>query len=254
MPTRSTVILGTGSYAPERVLTNDDLAKMVDTSDEWIRTRTGIRERRIARPDETTSDMAVHAAQRALDDAGLTPADIDLLIVATITPDMPMPACACVLQHKLGRAHDRCVFRSQCGLFGVRLRSRYRLRHARLGPLPEGAGHRRGEDFPPSSTGRIARRACCSAMAPGRLSSARRIRKERGLIGTRLGTLGDGADLLYISHGGSRVAVNAESIADRDHCIRMKGKEVFKLAVRAMDEAARDILEQHQLRAIRFPS
>src|SRR5215218_8421035 len=98
----STVILGTGSYAPERVLTNDDLAHMVETSDEWIRTRSGIRERRIAAPDETASDMAVPAARRALEDANLTAADIDLLIVATVTPDMPMPACACFLQHKLG--------------------------------------------------------------------------------------------------------------------------------------------------------
>src|SRR5687768_15728945 len=81
VPTRSTVILGTGSYAPERILTNDDLSKMVDTSDEWIRTRTGIRERRVATVEETTSDMAVPAAKRALENAGLTPADIDLLVV-----------------------------------------------------------------------------------------------------------------------------------------------------------------------------
>src|SRR5438067_12659107 len=98
----STVILGTGSYAPERVLSNDELARMVDTSDEWIRTRTGIRERRIAGPEEHASDMAVASAQRALDDAKLKPAEIDLLVVATMTPDLPMPAVACVIQHKLG--------------------------------------------------------------------------------------------------------------------------------------------------------
>ncbi|HEY1849216.1 MAG TPA: beta-ketoacyl-ACP synthase 3, partial [Opitutaceae bacterium] len=97
-----TAILGTGSYAPERILTNQDLAKMVDTSDEWIRARSGIRERRIAAEGESTSDMAVAAARRALDDAGLKPADIDLLIVATITPDLPMPSTACFVQHKLG--------------------------------------------------------------------------------------------------------------------------------------------------------
>ncbi len=102
MASKSTVILGTGHYAPARILTNDELAKTVETSDEWIRTRSGIRERRIAAPDESTSDMAVAAAKAALADAGLTAADIDLLIVATVTPDLPLPAAACIIQHKLG--------------------------------------------------------------------------------------------------------------------------------------------------------
>src|SRR5436309_2535080 len=102
MPASPTDILGTGSYAPERVLTNADLAQMVDTSDEWIRTRSGIRERRIAAENEHASDMAVQSARRALEDAKLSPADIDLLVVATVTPDLPMPAVACIIQHKLG--------------------------------------------------------------------------------------------------------------------------------------------------------
>src|SRR5580692_625268 len=88
MPTRSTVILGTGSYAPDRILTNEDLAKMVDTSDEWIVARSGIRERRIAAADQATSDLAVLAAQRALEDAGVAASEIDLLVVATVTPDL----------------------------------------------------------------------------------------------------------------------------------------------------------------------
>ena len=95
---RSTVILGTGSYAPKRIMTNHELAKMVDTSDEWIRTRSGIRERRIAAADEFTSDMGCEAAKRALKNAGLHAKDIDLLVVATMTPDMPMPAAACLMQ------------------------------------------------------------------------------------------------------------------------------------------------------------
>src|ERR1035438_7996732 len=94
MPARSTVILGTGAYAPERVLTNHDLSRLVDTSDEWIRARSGIRERRIAAADEATSDMAVHAGRRALADAGAVASEIDLLLVATVTPDPPMPATA----------------------------------------------------------------------------------------------------------------------------------------------------------------
>src|SRR5436305_12034320 len=98
----TTAILGTGSYAPAKILTNDDLAQIVDTSEEWIFSRTGIRERRIAAPAETNSDMAARAATMALADAGLLPAAIDVVIVATLTPDMPMPSTACFVQHKLG--------------------------------------------------------------------------------------------------------------------------------------------------------
>src|SRR3954471_7091764 len=102
MSIRSPVILGTGSYAPDRVLTNAELAKTVDTSDEWIVTRSGIRERRIAATGEAASDLGVKASQRALADAGIAPSAIDLVIVATLTPDMPMPATACFVQQKLG--------------------------------------------------------------------------------------------------------------------------------------------------------
>ena len=98
----SIAILGTGSYTPARIMTNDDLSKIVETSDEWIFTRTGIRERRIAAADEATSDLAAAAARKALADAGLEASQIDLLIVATVTPDLPMPATACIVQKKLG--------------------------------------------------------------------------------------------------------------------------------------------------------
>src|SRR5271157_5639596 len=110
MPNRSTVILGTGAYAPDRILTNGDLSRMVDTSDEWIRARSGIRERRIAAADEATSDIAVRAARLALEDAGIAAAEIDLLIVATVTPDYPMPATACIVQHKLGVPSEAACF------------------------------------------------------------------------------------------------------------------------------------------------
>ncbi|HNW42791.1 MAG TPA: 3-oxoacyl-ACP synthase, partial [Opitutaceae bacterium] len=104
MVSPSTVILGTGAYVPTRVLTNDELSTRLDTTDEWIRTRTGIVERHIASPEEATSDLALNAARVALADAKLSPADIDLLIVATITPDQQIPATACIVQHKLGLA------------------------------------------------------------------------------------------------------------------------------------------------------
>ena len=248
MSTRSTVILGTGSYAPERVLTNDDLAHMVDTSDEWIRTRTGIRERRIAAPKESASDMAVHAAQRALADAGLTAAEIDLVVVATMTPDTPMPGCACLLQPKLGLPITAACFdlNAACSGFVYALDTvcamvgSGRYQKALVIGVEKLSAVLDWQD-----------RTTCVLFGDGAGAAVIGSSDEpgQGLLGTRLGTFGDGADLLYISHGGSSSPCTPTSIANRDHCIRMKGKEIFKLAVRAMDEVARDILEQHQIRA-----
>src|SRR5687768_294671 len=221
---------------------------MVDTSDEWIRTRSGIRERRIAAPNEATSDMAVHAARRALEDAGLTPAEIDLVVVATVTPDMPMPACACFVQHKLGVPANSACFdlNAACSGFVYALDTvcamvgSGRYKKALIIGVEKLSAVIDWQD-----------RTTCVLFGDGAGAAVIGSSDEPGcgLIGTRLGTLGSGADLLYISHGGSGAPSTAESIANRDHCIRMKGKEVFKLAVRAMDEAARDILEQHDIRA-----
>jgi 3-oxoacyl-[acyl-carrier-protein] synthase-3 len=243
----STVILGTGSYAPERILTNDDLAHTVDTSDEWIRTRTGIRERRIAAPGEQASDMAVHAAKRALADAGLTPADIDLLVVATITPDLPMPACACLVQAKLGVPATAACFdlNAACSgfVFGLdtvcAMIASGRYKKALLIGVEKLSAIVDWQD-----------RTTCVLFGDGAGAAVIGLSPEagRGFVGARLGTLGESWDLLCIPRGGSAAPSTAESIAAREHCIRMKGKEVFKLAVRGMDDAARDILEQHHVR------
>jgi 3-oxoacyl-[acyl-carrier-protein] synthase-3 len=248
MSTRSTVILGTGSYAPERILTNDDLAHMVETSDEWIRSRSGIRERRIAAPNEASSDMGLRAAQRALEDAGLKPADIDLLIVATVTPDTVMPACACFIQHKLGVPTTAACFDLNAACSGYvyaldtacAMLTSGRYRKALIIGVEKLSSVIDWQD-----------RTTCVLFGDGAGATVIGLSDEpdRGLLGTRLGAFGEGTDLLYISHGGSRSPTTPESIAARDHCIRMKGKEVFKLAVRGMDEAARDILEQHKIRA-----
>ena len=248
MASASTVILGTGAYAPSRVLTNDELSKTVDTSDEWIRTRTGIRERRIAGPDEATSDMAVQAALAALADAGLTKADIDLLIVATITPDYPMPAAACVVQHKLGlRTNVACFdLNAACSGFvyaldtGCAMLSSGRYRHALIIGVEKLSAVVDWQD-----------RTTCVLFGDGAGAAVIGVSNQPdvGLLGTKLGAYGESVDLLWITHGGSSNPTTAESIAARDHCIKMKGKEVFKLAVRAMDEAARDILEQHKVTA-----
>ncbi len=244
----STVILGTGSYAPERVLSNAELSKMVNTSDEWIRTRSGIRERRIAAPGEATSDMAVQAANRALHDAGLKADEIDLVVVATVTPDMLMPSCACLVQHKLGVPTSAACFdlNAACSGFVYALDTvcamvaSGRYKKALLIGVEKLSAVVDWQD-----------RTTCVLFGDGAGAAVVGLSPEegKGLIGTRLGSFGEGAELLYIPRGGTSAPSTPESIAARDHCIRMKGKEVFKLAVRAMDEAARDILEQYHFRA-----
>jgi 3-oxoacyl-[acyl-carrier-protein] synthase-3 len=248
MPTRSPVILGTGSYAPERVMTNEDLAKMVDTSDEWIRARSGIRERRIAAPDQATSDLAVVAAQRALDDAGIPASAIDLVIVATITPDSPMPATACIIQHKLGVPTNAACFDLNAACSGFI----YALDTA-CAMLASGRYQKAlvigAEKL--SSVVNWQDRGTCLLFGDGAGAVIIGVSEtpDIGLIGTKLGALGEDTDLLCIPAGGSRMPITPEAIARGDHFIKMKGKEVFKLAVRVMEEAARDILEQHGLAA-----
>ncbi len=248
MASASTVILGTGAYAPSHVLTNEELSKTVDTSDEWIRTRTGIRERRIAADDEHASDMGVKAAQAALVDANLTAQDIDLLIVATITPDYPMPAVACVMQQKLGLRKDVACFdlNAACSGFvyaldtGCAMLASGRYRRALIVGVEKLSAIVDWQD-----------RTTCVLFGDGAGAAVVGVSDQPGvgLLGTKLGAYGESVELLWITHGGSSNPTTAESIAARHHCIKMKGKEVFKLAVRAMDEAARDILEQHEVSA-----
>jgi 3-oxoacyl-[acyl-carrier-protein] synthase-3 len=248
MPNRPTVILGTGSYAPDRILTNADLAKLVDTSDEWIRARSGIRERRIAGAKEATSDMAVQAGRRALEDAGVSPSEIDLLIVATVTPDYQMPSAACIVQHKLGMPSASACFdlNAACSGFIYALDTACAMigsgRYKRA--LVIGA-----EKL--SSVVDWKDRGTCMLFGDGAGAAVVGAgnRPGFGLIGTRLGSLGEDTDLLIIPGGGSLAPASAESVKKGEHFIKMKGKEVFKLAVRVMEEAARDILEQHGLAA-----
>jgi 3-oxoacyl-[acyl-carrier-protein] synthase-3 len=247
MPPRSTVIRGTGSYAPDRVMTNDELARIVDTSDEWIRTRTGIRERRIAAQAETTSDMGVRAAERALENAGLRAAEIDLLIVATVTPDTPMPATACLIQHKLGVPGNAACFdlNAACSGFLYALDTASamiasgRYRHALVIGVEKLSQVVDWKD-----------RTTCVLFGDGAGAAVISGSDEPhlGLLGTRLGAAGESADLLFIP--ASEPPHPSEGPNGKSPpFIRMKGREVFKQAVRVMDEAARDILEQQRLRA-----
>jgi 3-oxoacyl-[acyl-carrier-protein] synthase-3 len=251
MPSRSTVILGTGSYAPTRVLTNEELSRIVDTSDEWIRTRSGIRERRIAAPDETASAMGVEAAKRALDQAGVAASEIDLLIVATITPDLPMPATACIVQPRLGVPTTAACFdlNAACSGFLYALDTACamlgsgRYRKALVIGVEKLSSVVDWQD-----------RTTCVLFGDGAGAAVVGLADEpdRGLLGTKLGAFGESVDLLYIPRNGTTphpVPAALDAVMNHGACIKMKGKEVFKIAVRAMEEAARDILEQHGVAA-----
>jgi len=242
----SVIIAGVGSYAPLKVLTNDDLAKIVDTTDEWIRTRSGIRERHIAAADEATSDLAIKAAQSALLDAGVKAEEIDLLIVATATPDYPLPATACVVQHKLGiPPHATCFdISAACSGFlyateiayGQLLTNRYKC------ALVIGA-----EKL--SSITDWTDRTTCVLFGDGAGAAVlKKVPQDGiGIIGSDLGADGEMMELLYTPAGGSRCPASATTVKEGGHFLRMKGKEVFKNAVRVMETVAREMVEQHHL-------
>lgn len=232
-------ILGTGSHAPVGVVTNDDLSKRVDTSDEWIFTRTGIRERRISGPGESTSALAAAAARAALADAGLQPADIDLLIVATCTPDRPMPSAACLVQTALGLGErTACLdINAACTGFVYALDSAWAL-------LASGR-YKRALVIGAETLSKVVDwndRATCVLFGDGAgavvLGPAPEGSDSR-LVAARVGAIPGTAELLQIPGGGS-----APASPDALACIAMKGKEVFKFAVRGMEEVTRDLLAE----------
>ncbi len=242
----SVVIAGVGSYTPERIVTNDDLSKTVDTSDEWIFSRSGIRERRVAAPDEACSDMAIRAATSALADAQIAAADIDLLIVATCTPDSPLPSTACLVQHKLGiPPHATCFdISAACSGFLYALEIAY-------GQLLTNRYKRAliiGSEKLSSIVDWTDRSTCVLfGDAAGAAVLTKVEQSGVGIIGSDLGADGEFADNLYIPAGGSRRPASAETVASKAHFVRMNGREVFKSAVRVMETVCREMMEQHQL-------
>ncbi len=246
MATPTIAILGTGSYTPARVLTNDELSKQVDTSDEWIVTRTGIRERHISGPGENTSDLAANAARAALNDAGLSVSDIDLLIVATITPDLPMPATATIVQHKLGiKNHAACFdLSAACSgfVYGIDTASAMlasgRYRHALVIGAEKLSAFVDWKDR--TTCVLFGDAAGAVVLGPSRGDGAR-------IIGAKLYSEGGQSDLLSIPAGGSALPASQASIESGQHFIKMKGREIFKVAVREMEDAVEEILEQHAL-------
>ncbi len=241
VPGRRVAIVGTGSYAPERVLTNAELEKMVDTTDEWIVTRSGIRERHIARADEATSDMASEAALRALESAGVKAEELDLLIVATVTPDMPFPNTACFVQKRIGAKHATCFdLEAACSgfLFAVDTARQYLLAGTIKTALVIGA-----EKL--SSVTDWQDRGTCVLFGDGAGAVVlRAVDGERGILATVTGSDGSLTELLNIPAGGSRTPTTHETVDQRLHYMKMVGREVFKHAVRSMGEAAGRALEQ----------
>lgn len=241
--TRS-VILGTGSYVPEKVLTNADLEKMVATSDQWILDRTGIRERRIADPGVASSDLSVHACRNALDAAGMTPLDIDLIIMTTCTPDSLCPAGACWLQAQLGAKRAAAFdLNAACSgfVYGLQAADAYIRSGIMKNVLVASVDiMTRVTDWSDRST--------CILWGDGAgsivMGPAENGRK--GVIDSRIRTDGNDADLIVIVGGGSRLSpITAEDANSKAHMLKMRGQETFKTAVRHFTEICIESLEEN---------
>ena len=237
---RTVSIIATGSYVPERILTNRELEQIVDTTDEWIRTRTGIGERRIAAADEATSDMATKAALAAMSQAGVEAKEIDLIIVATVTPDMFFPATACWVQKKLGAVRAACFdISAACSgfLYAMEIAQQFISTHVYNTVLIVGADKL-------SSIVNWSDRNTCVLFGDGAGAAILRNRgASHGVVATHMGSDGEFAEILFMPGGGSRCPITAENIGQQLNTIKMQGKETYKQAVTAMSEAADRALE-----------
>jgi len=241
---RTCAIAGVGAYVPARVLTNAELEKMVDTTDEWITSRTGIKERRIAAKDEFTSDLAAKAAQRAMKAAGVTGEEIDLIIVATITPDMVFPSTACLVQQKIG-ARRAAAFdlEAACSgfIYGLEIAQQFIMSRTYDTVLVIGAEKLSSiVDWQDRNTCVLFGDGAGAAILQNRTTS-------HGLLTAVMGADGSKADLLHMPGGGSRCPATTESVSSRLHYLRMEGKETFKHAVQAMMNAAQEALRRCEL-------
>lgn len=241
---RTCSIVGVGSYVPERVLTNADLEKMVDTTDEWITVRTGIKQRRMAAEDEFTSDLASKAALRAMERAHVKPEEIDLIIVASITPDMPFPSTACLVQRKIG-ARRAAAFdiEAACSgfIYGLEIGQQFIMSQTYNTVLVIGAEKLSSIiDWQDRNTCVLFGDGAGAAILQNRAAS-------HGLLTACMGADGAKADLLSMPGGGSRCPATLQSVNNRQHYLRMDGKETFKNAVNAMCMAAQEALRRCEI-------
>lgn len=242
---QSVIVKGVGSYLPDRVMTNADLASMVETSDEWIVTRTGIHERRIASPSEATSHMAFIAAKRALENAAISTDEIDLLIVGTMTPDYPFPSVACILQNRLGLP-SIAAFDVQAACSGFS----YAMEVAEKMLM---AGNYRnaliiGADKM-SSVVDWTDRATCVLFGDGAGAAVLSKVNEPavGILDSQLGSDGTYLPLLYQEAGGSLNPSSIETISNRQNYLKMNGKELFKVVVRVLEQSILATLDRLQI-------
>lgn len=241
---RTVSVTGTGAYLPEKVVTNDDLSKFVDTNDEWIYTRTGMRERRIARDDQATSDLAAEAAKAALADAGVSADEVDLLIVATLSPDMFFPSTACFVQEQIGAKNAYCY-----DLGAACSGSLYALETAK-NQIACGAvntalviGAEKMSTFLDWED-----RGTCVLFGDGAGAVVLQATgAERGIMKGVFGSDGSLANLLWTPGGGSRSPMSHEVIDQRMQYLKMEGREVYKHAVKQMTRSTLDVLELNRL-------
>ncbi len=237
-------ILGTGSYVPEKVLTNDDLSKMVDTNDEWIRTRTGIRERRIADSSQATSDLAALAGERAIEDSGIDKSEIELVIVATMTPDHVAASSAAVVQHKLGLKAAAFDLSAACTGFVYAYSVAYSFIRAGIYKKVLVIG---SEIM--SSVIDWEDRGTCILFGDGAGAVVLGEVEAGGHMSIHLTADGSGASELSVPSSGSKMPVTPETIEKRDNYLKMNGREIFKFAVRVFPETVEDVLNQSGITA-----
>jgi 3-oxoacyl-[acyl-carrier-protein] synthase III len=239
-------ILGTGHSYPEGILTNDDLAKIVETSDEWITTRTGIKQRRKAAPGEYTSMFAVRAGRQAIERARLDPSDIDLLLCATVTPDQILPSTACIIQAELGANNAAAMdIVAACSgfLYGLSLANSMILTGQARNVLVIGA------EILTQYVDYTDRKTCVLFGDGAGAAVLGSVEGNRGILAAKIKSDGRFEEQLYSPGGGTRRRPTAETIAAGDHFFKMKGNELFKVAVRSMAEVSRDVLETSGLTA-----
>ena len=241
---RTCSIISVGSYVPEKVITNADLEKMVETSDEWITTRTGIKQRRIAAETEYTSDMAAKAALLAMERGNITADQIDLVIVATITPDMMFPATACLVQNKIGARRSAAFdVEAACSrfIYALEIGQQFIMSRTYETVLVVGA-----EKL--STIVDWKDRNTCVLFGDGAGAAILQHRTDaHGLLTACMGAEGDKAELLCMPGGGSRCPATPESVAGGLHFLRMDGKETFKNAVTAMCTAGKEALRRCEI-------